>query len=594
MKQFGACRLDTLNQCLWRDGVAVNIPPKPYSVLQYLVEHPGRLVTQDELLKALWPETYVQAQVLRTYVLDLRRVLGDDAGNPRFIATIPKRGYRFLAPVAEASPAPLAGSSSAGDAVRPIVGRDEELSKLHALMERACNGERQMAFVSGEAGIGKSALIEAFCGELGDGVRITRGGSIERLGVKEPHEAIERMAQEMPLLLVMEDLQWADGATLGLLSTLARRGTPARILLIATCRPSTYRPASVAAPARSDEAKSAPLSLRALKQDLVLRHLCTVITLAPISRAAVAEYLAREFIVRKRAVSGAGAGGMSGDGEGEPAASGLAAFLHQHSGGNPLFLSAILDDLITKRTLIPADEGWGLRVPLAQLEIEVPESLREGIDLEIEALTDPDQRLLEAASIFGSVFPVWAAAAVLRVDAAEAEEQFEALVRRAAFVRGAGHDELPDGARSTSYVFAHGFYREVLYGRQPEARRSRGHQRIAEALGRLFAGSETGVAAEVAAHYEAAGNWSRAAEMLAKMAVSAASNRDGHREEAAKLIDRALELAGNLGLKERFKLESKLKTLARKLSHAPLMVKPHANRSRVRRGTVAVRQSARK
>src|SRR5487761_2440539 len=98
MKQFESFGLDTSNECLWQNGVQISLPPKPFAVLRYLVEHPGRLVTHDELLDALWPEAYVQPQVLRTYMLDLRRALGDDAARPRFIQTLPKRGYCFVAP----------------------------------------------------------------------------------------------------------------------------------------------------------------------------------------------------------------------------------------------------------------------------------------------------------------------------------------------------------------------------------------------------------------------------------------------------------------------------------------------------------------
>src|ERR1700722_10402031 len=101
MRQFECFGLDTANQCLIRSGAPIDLAPKPFAVLRYLVENPGRLITHDELLDALWPETYVQPQVLRTYVLELRKVLGDDAGQPRFIQTLPKRGYRFMALVTE-------------------------------------------------------------------------------------------------------------------------------------------------------------------------------------------------------------------------------------------------------------------------------------------------------------------------------------------------------------------------------------------------------------------------------------------------------------------------------------------------------------
>src|ERR1700744_5222347 len=107
MKQFGPFRLDTSNECLWRGGAQISLKPKRFAVLRYLVENPGRLITHDELLDKLWPEAFVQPQVLRTYMLELRKILGDDAGQPRFIQTLPKRGYCFVAPVSAAHGSPM-------------------------------------------------------------------------------------------------------------------------------------------------------------------------------------------------------------------------------------------------------------------------------------------------------------------------------------------------------------------------------------------------------------------------------------------------------------------------------------------------------
>src|SRR5271166_1251351 len=126
MRQFACFQLDTQNECLWRNGERIPLTPKPFAVLRYLVENPQRLVTHDELLEALWPETYVQPQVLRTYVLELRKLLGDNPDDPQFIETIPKRGYRFLAPVANSA------DSSAASHSASLVGRDAELAALHA------------------------------------------------------------------------------------------------------------------------------------------------------------------------------------------------------------------------------------------------------------------------------------------------------------------------------------------------------------------------------------------------------------------------------------------------------------------------------
>src|SRR6516164_149037 len=123
-KAFPPYRLDPENQCLWRENLRISLPPKAFAVLSYLVERAGRLVTQDELLEKLWVDTYVQPEVLRKYILEIRRILEDPAKNPRYIETVQKRGYRFLASVRDETTA--RGQLAAGR----LVGRDESLNQL--------------------------------------------------------------------------------------------------------------------------------------------------------------------------------------------------------------------------------------------------------------------------------------------------------------------------------------------------------------------------------------------------------------------------------------------------------------------------------
>src|SRR5258706_2810565 len=128
MKSFQSFRLDTANQCLWHGEERVPIPPKAYYVLRYLVENPGRLVTQNELLEALWPETYVNPEILRKYILDIRKTLGDRPDRPVFIETVTKRGYRFIATVIDESatePAELPPSDATGEIVTAEKGASE-------------------------------------------------------------------------------------------------------------------------------------------------------------------------------------------------------------------------------------------------------------------------------------------------------------------------------------------------------------------------------------------------------------------------------------------------------------------------------------
>jgi eukaryotic-like serine/threonine-protein kinase len=121
IRSFGCFRLDTANRCLWRDAERVAITPKAYDVLCHLVENSGRLVSPDEMLEAIWADTYVNPEVLRKYILEIRKALGDKPDDPQFVETVPKRGYRFIAAVcAESKPA-------APDPARAVPGSTTEI-----------------------------------------------------------------------------------------------------------------------------------------------------------------------------------------------------------------------------------------------------------------------------------------------------------------------------------------------------------------------------------------------------------------------------------------------------------------------------------
>jgi len=130
MKSFHSFRLDSANQCLWRLDERVQITPKAFDVLRYMVENPGRLVTQDELLDAVWPETHVNQEVLRKYILEIRKVLGDRPEKPAFIETVTKRGYRFIAAVVDEGAEPT--DSPATNATEASATEDQFVRELDA------------------------------------------------------------------------------------------------------------------------------------------------------------------------------------------------------------------------------------------------------------------------------------------------------------------------------------------------------------------------------------------------------------------------------------------------------------------------------
>jgi len=577
MKRFESFGLDTSNECLWRDGVQIALPPKPFAVLRYMVENPARLISHDELLDALWPETYVQPQVLRTYMLDLRKILGDDASQPRFIQTLPKRGYCFVAAVTESTATEYTRDNAHRITLSQlpdsaIVGREQELSRLISLMDSLTSGQRRVVFVTGEAGIGKTALVDAFCRQhnISSQASIARGQCIEGFGGKEQYypvmealsqlcaspdgdracrvlsrmapawlavreldsgssatsptanermpgdlcAALEELATEKPLMLIFEDLHWADDSTLHLISALARRRASAKLMMLVTCRPQDL---------------AAEFSLKSIKQDLLMRRLCDELALTSLPKAAVGALLSRELKQDELPQS-------------------LASFVHRHSEGNPLFVIAIMEHLISQKFLVrdgsDISARWVQHAPYQEMEAGVPDGLAKMIELEIERLSHDEQRMLEAGSLISVAFPAWAVAAALGTDPAETEESCDGLARRIYFLRRAGQDELPDGTCSAFYVFAHGLYREVLYQRQSASRRAQRHIRIAQKLRELFAGSEASVAREVAMHYESAGNWHNALNAL-RDAASHAQQRQAY-AEAVQLLEHSLRITENL------------------------------------------------
>ena len=116
---FPPFRLELANERLWRGSEPLSLRPKAFRLLRYLAEHPERLLTQEELRKALWQHGYVSDSLLRGYIRQLREVLGDDAKDPRFIETAGGRGYRFIAPLTSTRLLPSFNESSVSPTLQP-------------------------------------------------------------------------------------------------------------------------------------------------------------------------------------------------------------------------------------------------------------------------------------------------------------------------------------------------------------------------------------------------------------------------------------------------------------------------------------------
>ena len=486
-----------------------------------------------------------------------RRILQQDASLDLPMAHADRRAGTSTALSAPAVPR----------ASRPIVGRDGELGRLRRLLGEAEAGTRRLVFVSGEAGIGKTALVETLlAGVAGEELLIGRGQCIEQHGAGEAYmpvlealgrlcrqpggdevvdvlaeraptwlaqlpwlsraavargevgavsaermlreivEALEAAAQARPLALVLEDLHWSDASTVDLLSALARRGEPARLLVLGTYRP--------------EDAKASGNPVWEVARSLRLRGLGSELALGALNPRTVAAYLDSRF-----------------PGSAFPVE--LARLLHERTGGNPLFVEQVVDSWVAAGSIVVADERVELAASLDDLAVDLPDSLRQLIEQQLDALEPGDQELLEAASAAGKEVPTaLVAAATGRADD-EIERRLTGLARQRRFVVTAGEAVWPDGTASTSYAFLHDVYQEVLYQKAPPGRRTRHHQEIGARLETAFGERVAEVAGELAAHFMRGHLPERAVPFLHAAAEQALA-RSGHRE-AMKYLDVALD-----------------------------------------------------
>jgi DNA-binding winged helix-turn-helix (wHTH) protein len=592
MKVFSPFRLDTVNQCLWRlagrgRDERVLLTPKAFAVLAYLVEHAGRLVTHDELLEAVWPGSVVEPQAVKKHVLAVRSALGDHPKNSLFIETVTKRGYRFIAPVSE----PLASSSSvSGKRTQgTLVGRSTALEELHEAWQHALSAERQIVFITGEPGIGKTALVEEFSRQLTVGeqsIRIAHGQCIEGSGSKEAYgpmlEALGRLcrgAQAGPIVQILsaEAPMWlaqlpglltpehremlqreilgatrermlreigealdsitAETALLLVLEDLHWVDDSTVDLISTVARRRARAKLMLLGTCRPLDREPSGHALKALLPDLVVHRLCRKIDLPPLRETDVEEYLA-------------------GQSPASAPPQGLSALVHRHSEGNPLFMVAALEHMAKRSLLTRANGQWQLQVPLEQIEFEVPDDLRHMIEAQLERLPAQEQSALELASIAGASFSASVIGSVADMEPGSLEDLYEDLSRRHHIVKWVGTQSLPDGSGNERYEFVHALYRQILYDRQLPGRRARLHRLIGERLKSLYARRMEEVVPELVYHFEQAADWPRAIEYLQRSADIAA--RRYARPQAGALLARALELVSHLPESQRACTEPEL------------------------------------
>jgi predicted ATPase len=329
--------------------------------------------------------------------------------------------------------------------------------------------------------------------------------------LREMAESIERLSQNSPLLLVLEDLHWSDYSTLDLIAHLSRRRDPARVMIIGT-----YRPVDVIL---------ANHPLKDVKRELQVHRLCHELPLEYLSEEAVADYLTARFPHHQF-----------------PAR--LRRAIHRRTEGNPLFMVNLVDFLVDRNVIAEGQGSWDFCRDCAEVEHGIPSNIRELIEKQMENLSPEERMVLEAASATGMDFSIVAVAAGLDKSIDWVEKHCEELALRHRFFSLAWLGELPDGTVSPRHRFNHVLYREVPYALIPPMRRVQIHQRIAERGIQIYGNRAGEIAAELAMHFEQSRDWARALEFLA-LAAKNAVRRSAHRE-AAELARRGLEVLKSL------------------------------------------------
>jgi predicted ATPase len=449
-----------------------------------------------------------------------------------------------------------------------------------AWLSQAQAGRRQIVFVTGEAGIGKTTLVNAFLDQAasGDPLWVARGQCMAHYGVGEPYlpvldglgrlcrgpggasflaalqqyaptwlghmpmllgaeeqealhrhgrsasrehmvrelaEAIETLTVERPLILVLEDLHWSDFATLDLVTWLAQRQEPARLLVLGT-----YRPVDVIV-------HSHPL--QTVKAELLRHRQCVELSLELLTAAEIAQYLSGRFPAGPSATVSFRR---------------LAQVMHRRTDGHPLFMVTAVEALVQQGKLVQQRGRWELRAGAERVAMEVPESLHQLVEQQLSQLSPEDRRLLEAASVAGVQFSAAAAAAGLEEAVEAVEDRCSTLAQRGQMLQAGGIEEWPDGTVASRYRFRHVLYQQVVYERLPGGRRTRLHARLGARLEVAYRGQAVERAAELAAHFEQGRAYGQAVGYL-RLAADKALQRYAYRE-AIDLLNRGLTALSRL------------------------------------------------
>lgn len=338
----------------------------------------------------------------------------------------------------------------------------------------------------------------------------TIGATKERM-MREMGDALGMLASASPIVLLLEDLHWADPSSIDLLRHLCQRIGTQRLLIAGTFRP--------------EDVERSGHPLKSYKAEMQAHNLCEEVALGSWTRQHIAEYVDATF--------------SPNDFPAE-----LTALIHEKTEGHPLFAANLLQYLGERGDLAKTNGRWSLVRPLSEMDLAAPESVRAMISKKIDALDTDERRMLQYASVEGTEFLSSVTAKLLDVDEIFLEEALARIGKSHRLIETIGEEELPDGTLATRYRFAHALYQNFLYGDLVNKRRVLLHQQAGEQLLRHYGKRAPQIATQLAIHFEQGRDFPRTIEYLIH-AGDHAAKLYGY-AEAERHYSRALSLVQKL------------------------------------------------